>query len=99
MMVTSEADNQNEGLSLAVTITRDKNVDQTNSRYKYDLVVNKFLVNDRGRFNLTAQFFKDMPTKAQGVVVSVWRGNAVVNSQDFYVLCYTNTYFPVSLTD
>jgi hypothetical protein len=100
MPVTIEADNQNDGLPLAVTVTWDKNIDLANSGHKFDLVVNKFLVNDRGGFDLSAQFFKDMPKEAKSVVVAIWRGNAVVEeTQDFYVLGYTNTYFPVNLTD
>ena len=99
MSLSISPDGLNQGLPLAVTVTWDSNVDQQNSNHKYNLVINKFLVNDNGGFRLTADFFQDMPKNAKGVVVSIWRGNAAVDSQDFYVLGYTNTYFPVDLTD
>lgn len=78
---------------------KDEHMDPANARHRYNVVTNLFLVDDNGSVKLTKDMFKDMPSKAQTVFVTLWRGNAVKDNQGIYFMAATSMGFTVNLTD
>lgn len=73
--------------------------DPANANHTFKSVTNLFLIDDNGSVTLTESMFKDMPKQAQGVFVSLWRGNAAQSSQDLYFIAASAKSFSVNLTD
>lgn len=71
------------------------NLDQ----YRYPVVNNLFLVDDKGTIVLKPEMFKDIPRNAEHVTIEVWRGNAKEDNQGIYFLVSTQLGFTVNLTD
>jgi len=78
---------------------KDEHMDPANAHHRYNVVTNLFLVDDNGSLTLTKDMFKDMPGKAKLVQITLWRGNAVKDSQGIYFMAATSKGFSVQLTD
>lgn len=86
-------------LMVEVYWSKNEHMDPTTAKHKYNVVTNLFLVDDNGSLTLTNEMFKDMPKKAKLITVTLWRGNAVKDSQGIYFMAATSKGFSVQLTD